>query len=199
MFERNGDMFFHITVDLVRIFHFIIIRHTVLNYDCYISPNADALLNVAGTIITTAIVIDACHYSTTQVTLQNKEFVCFSIEHEKGKTQSVNYFTIFRVLQKIDLVKNIEKLTFWAGNNEKLYIAKQELLSQINSLNICISGNGFFIVNRQLLAGVRFWCFVFAVGEIFIYYTYRYCFNSQMAAACCTYITIFIQFYLTGK
>lgn len=55
--------------------------------------------------------------------------------------------------QKTELIKNIEKLTFWAGDNEKLHFAKQELLSQINNLDISISGKGFFIINRQFLAG----------------------------------------------
>lgn len=36
-------------------------------------------------------------------------------------------------VQKTELIKNIEKLTFWAGDNEKLHFAKQELLSQVNS------------------------------------------------------------------
>lgn len=56
--------------------------------------------------------------------------------------------------QKTELIKNIEKLTFWAGDNEKLHFAKQELLSQINNLDISISGKGFFVINRQFLAGV---------------------------------------------
>lgn len=34
-------------------------------------------------------------------------------------------------VQKTELIKNIEKLTFWAGDNEKLHFAKQELLSQV--------------------------------------------------------------------
>lgn len=59
------------------------------------------------------------------------------------------------LLQKTELIKNIEKLTFWAGDNEKLHFAKQELLSQINHLDISISGKGFFIIDRQFLAGVR--------------------------------------------
>lgn len=79
------------------------------------------LFNVTSAIISTAILINACHYCT---------------------------------VQKVDLIKNIEKLTFWAGDNDKLHYAKQELLSQINNLDISISGKGFFIVNRQFLAGV---------------------------------------------
>lgn len=56
--------------------------------------------------------------------------------------------------QKTELIKNIERLTFWAGDNEKLHFAKQELLSQINNLDISISGKGFFVIDRQFLAGV---------------------------------------------
>lgn len=98
--------------------------------------------------------------------------------------------------QKVELIKNIEKLTFWAGDNEKLHFAKQELLSQINNLDISISGKGFFIINRQFLAGVIFDCirfpFLLRSGN-------NRTLSFQMAAACCTYIIIFIQFYLSGK
>lgn len=59
------------------------------------------------------------------------------------------------MLQKMKLIKNIEELTFWTGANEKLYFAKQELLGQIKSLDISISGEGFFIIDRQFFTGVR--------------------------------------------
>lgn len=62
--------------------------------------------------------------------------------------------------QKTELIKNIERLTFWAGDNEKLHFAKQELLSQINNLDISISGKGFFVIDRQFLAGVSHKSFV---------------------------------------
>lgn len=45
-------------------------------------------------------------------------------------------------------------LTFWAGDHGKLHIAKQELISQINTLDISINGDGFFTINRQFLSGV---------------------------------------------
>lgn len=57
--------------------------------------------------------------------------------------------------QKTKLIKNIEKLAFWAGDNQKLQFAKQELISQINNLDISISGKGFFTVNRQFMTRVR--------------------------------------------
>lgn len=69
--------------------------------------------------------------------------------------KSENFCEIFIIFfQKTELIKNIEKLTFWAGDNEKLHFAKQELLSQINNLDISISGKGFFTIDRQFLAGV---------------------------------------------
>lgn len=55
----------------------------------------------------------------------------------------------------MELIKNIEKLTFWTGENEKLHFAKQELLAQIKSLDISISGNGYFIIDRRFFTGVR--------------------------------------------
>lgn len=58
--------------------------------------------------------------------------------------------------QKIELIKNIEKLTFWPGDNEKLHFAKQELLSQINNLSISINGKGLFNIDRHFLAGVNY-------------------------------------------
>ncbi|XP_031626147.1 uncharacterized protein LOC116342606 [Contarinia nasturtii] len=108
--------------------------------DCPFYNTIRPICNFLSAVVSTTILINACHYCS---------------------------------IQKIELIKNIEKLTFWAGDNEKLHFAKQELLSQINNLDISISGKGFFIIDRQFLAG--------------------------MAAACCTYIIIFIQFYLSGK
>lgn len=57
-------------------------------------------------------------------------------------------------IQKYELIKNIEKLSFWSSDNQKLHFDKRELLAQINNLNISISGNGFFKVDRQFLARV---------------------------------------------
>lgn len=45
-------------------------------------------------------------------------------------------------------------MSFWARDCEKLYSAKQELISQINNLDISISGKGFFIINKEYIAGV---------------------------------------------
>lgn len=55
----------------------------------------------------------------------------------------------------MELITNIEKLTFRTGDNEKMHFLKQELLAQITSLDISISGNGFFIIDRQFFTGVR--------------------------------------------
>lgn len=56
--------------------------------------------------------------------------------------------------QKTKLITNIEKLTFWIGDNDKLHYAKEELLLQIDNLDISINSNDFFIVDRKFLAGV---------------------------------------------
>lgn len=64
------------------------------------------------------------------------------------------YICYIFIIKKSELIKNIEKLTFWAGDNEKLHLAKHELLSQINNLDLSISGKGFFTIDRQFLAGV---------------------------------------------
>lgn len=96
------------------------------------------------------------------------------------------------LFQKSKLITNIEKLAFWVGENEALHFAKQELMMQIDNLDISINGNDFFTIDRQFLAGVsrdR------AAGDwtktnLSIYSL------QQIAAVCCTYIFISIQFYL---
>lgn len=103
---------------------------------------------------------------------------------------------IFHIRQKTELIKNIEKLSFWADDNQKLSFAKHELLSQINNLDISISGKGFFIINRSFMAGVSLTYrldFQLHLHKLFFNFLF------QMAVACCTYIVIFIQFYLSNK
>lgn len=51
-------------------------------------------------------------------------------------------------------MKNIEKIAFWTNNDDKLYSAKLALLSQIENLDLSITGKGFFTLNRQFLANV---------------------------------------------
>lgn len=96
------------------------------------------------------------------------------------------------ISQKTKLITNIEKLIFWIGDNQKLHFAKQDLLQQINNLDISINGNDFFIIDRQFLAGVSF---VNANEQSNDNLTDSQ-FFFQLAAVCCTYIIIFIQFYL---
>lgn len=52
------------------------------------------------------------------------------------------------------MIKNIEKLRFWAVDDSKIQFAKGELLSQIKYLDMSISAKGFFTINRQLMASV---------------------------------------------
>lgn len=88
--------------------------------------------------------INVCHYSTIRV-----------IEFGYAGVSSIfNIHMVF--LQKTGLIQDIEKLTFWAGESDKVHYVKQKLLYQINNLDIAISAKGFFIMNRQFLAGVIF-------------------------------------------
>lgn len=127
---------------------------------------------------------------------------------------------IYIIVQKYELIKNIEKLSFWSSDNQKLHFDKRELLAQINYLNISISGNGFFKVDRQFLARVsfspiyqrknvistfqfqssnsiqcKFATLIDSARNVSLLHNLYF----QMAAACCTYIIIFIQFYLCDK
>lgn len=65
-------------------------------------------------------------------------------------------FIIFSERQKTDLFKCFEKILFWTVDDDKLNSAKGALLSQIDNLDLAITANGFFILNRQFLATVRF-------------------------------------------
>lgn len=58
--------------------------------------------------------------------------------------------------QKYGLIRNIEKMSFWSCDNQKLHFDKRELLAQINNLNISINGIGFFKIDRQFLVRVSF-------------------------------------------
>lgn len=77
----------------------------------------------------------------------------FTIE-TVGNVFHSDSFVFFFLQQKTAFIKNIEKLSFWADENQKLHFAKQELISQINNLDISISGKGYLTVNRQFMAGV---------------------------------------------
>lgn len=61
--------------------------------------------------------------------------------------------------QKTAIIKNIEKLSFCASDCEKLHTAKQELILQVNNLDMAISGKGFFIINKEYIAGVSYFYF----------------------------------------
>lgn len=59
----------------------------------------------------------------------------------------------FYDLQKIELIKTVEKMIFRMDDEKQLF-AKQELLAQINSLDISINVMSLFTINRRFLAGV---------------------------------------------
>lgn len=63
--------------------------------------------------------------------------------------------TIF--FKVVILMENLEKYVFWTSDNEKLYNAKQELISLVNRFPIHITAKGFFNLDRRFLAAV---CFV---------------------------------------
>ncbi|KAJ6642677.1 hypothetical protein Bhyg_07630 [Pseudolycoriella hygida] len=70
------------------------------------------------------------------------------------------------------LVASIELYAFWTAENIYLHHLKQEIFSQISYLPIYITGSEFFTIDRKYLAGI--------------------------AANCCMYIMIFIQFFVTS-
>lgn len=126
------------------------------------SSSVGPVVNFLSAVIPLTILVNACYYCTVQVEL----FHSFSFE--------CIYFH-FKIFQKIEFIMNIEKLTFWTGdNNQKFHSAKQELLSQINNLEISITGKGFFTVNRELMAevklGVSFECGVCSLLIFIIFF-----------------------------
>lgn len=143
--------------------------------------------NFVSTIISMIILISACHQCIILVTINIiyvwVERVCFRF---------INTFISF---QKTALIKNIEKLLFWTSEYEKLHSAKRELISQINSLDLSINGKGFFIINKEYIAGVSD-PIMDNEKSTDIFWTIFNCFRLQMAAACCTYIVIFVQMHM---
>lgn len=99
---------------------------------------------ILSSLVTTVTLINACHNCAVQVT--------------QFSPLSGHGFSVSATLQKTKLITNIEKLTFWIGDNQDLHIAKQALLLQISNLDISINGNHFFIIDRKFLAGVSVVC-----------------------------------------
>lgn len=93
-----------------------------------------------------------CYIDKCLSQLLNSGQIIISIYSNYKRT---NPYTIC-ALQKIKLITNIEKLTFWIKDNDKLHFAKQELILQINNLNISMNAEDFFIIDRQFLANVSF-------------------------------------------
>lgn len=58
-----------------------------------------------------------------------------------GDIRRIFSSSTYFLLQKTKLITNIEKLTLWIGDNEKLRYAKEELLLQIDNLDISINSN----------------------------------------------------------
>lgn len=92
--------------------------------------------------ISVTILINACHYCTVLVNFVQRR------EHSV-------FVDLIYSFQKIEFLKNIEKLRFWAIDDSKIQFAKGELLSQIKYLDMSITAKGFFTINRQLMASVR--------------------------------------------
>lgn len=120
---------------------------------------------------------------------------CMSLLFDSGisiKRRRCSKLNILCSVQISEYLRSIEKLTFWASDDRKMHTAKQELLTQIDNLRISINGKGLFAIDRPFLTGVssyyhKFATIVFLILEI--------C-DSQMAATCCTYAIISIQFFL---
>lgn len=95
-------------------------------------------------------------------------------------------------LQISEYLRSIEKLTFWASDDRRMHTAKQELLTQINNLRISINGKELFDIDRPFMTGVSpYHCKFVSIIPLIS----RICY-SQMAATCCTYAIISIQFFL---
>lgn len=121
---------------------FIFTVRSLILFGCilFLAPMASIL----SAAITTVVLINACHSCATQVNQYRAiEFVFPNI-----------IYSIFICSKKLKLMTNVEKLTFWINDNEKLHYAKQDLTLQISNLDVSINGNDYFIVNRKYLAGV---------------------------------------------
>lgn len=105
------------------------------------------MFNVLSTITTTTILVNACHYCNQQV-------LTFDLSRKVNNLHYDAHSII--VIQKYGLIKNLEKLSFWSADNQKLHFDKRELLAQINNLNVSINGIGFFTIDRPFLARVSF-------------------------------------------
>lgn len=99
-----------------------------------------------SSLVTTVVLINACHNCAVQGKVQIIRFQCFARYLESNH--------LFICSQKTKLITNIEKLTFWNRDHKKLHFAKKELMLQITQLDISINGNDFFIIDRKLLASV---------------------------------------------
>lgn len=66
----------------------------------------------------------------------------------------IDFFVVFSP-QKVELMKNIERLAFWVGRDIELHTIKNQLLTQVDNLDISVNGNGLYIMNRQYWAEVR--------------------------------------------
>ncbi|XP_037033771.1 putative gustatory receptor 98c [Bradysia coprophila] len=69
-----------------------------------------------------------------------------------------------------NLMEHTERHAFRTTNNLHLYLLKMEIQQQFHNFPIIVTADGYFNINRSFLAGV--------------------------ASNCCTYIVIFIQFFL---
>lgn len=56
--------------------------------------------------------------------------------------------------QQNQLVRNIEMMAFRAAGHEKLYFAREELLSQVKNLSISINSKGLFNIDRPFFSTV---------------------------------------------
>lgn len=96
----------------------------------------------------------------------------------------------------MEYIRNVEKITFWASESRKLHIAKLELLTQIKNSPISVNAKGFFTIDRPFLAGVSF--HYYPPFQIYEQIEIAVLVSLQMAATCCTYAIIFIQFLMAS-
>lgn len=116
--------------------------HCLSEVDFIITESAFSLLYGVTTLF---ILVNSCQSSSQEV-----------FQFSKYRFDGLAKFFISFCSQMKLLIESIEMYAFWASDSAQLHYLKQEVFSQMVYLPIVISGSGFFTINRQFLAGVRF-------------------------------------------
>lgn len=93
-------------------------------------------------------------------------------------------------------MENTEKYAFLTNNNLQLHLLKKEIQQQIQNFPIFVTADGYFTINRSFLAGVCLNCGTFHDQNFHFLFSFFALPLAKVASNCCTYIVIFIQFFL---